>query len=90
MLFANITNCILANHLIVLIFSFYMYLIFTHYIERLYTCKNGTDGQGKTIQFANYTNFNENDIVVFFSKYLILCLPFQRNPVFIERLFCII
>ena len=58
-----------------------MYLIFTDYIEKLYTCKNGTDGQGKTIQFSNYTNFYKDDIVVFFGKYLILYLPSNAKEI---------
>ena len=36
--------------------------------QRLYTCKNGQDGQGKTIRFARDTNFYKEDIVVFFNN----------------------
>ena len=36
--------------------------------QRLYTCKNGQDGQGKTIRFARDTNFYKDDIVVFFNN----------------------
>ena len=58
-----------------------MHVIFTDYIEKLYTCKKGKDGQGKTIRFARDTNFYKDDIVVFFSKYLILYLSFNAKEI---------